>query len=110
MRSTTRADNHNLLCSLHLAAKRTYDTLQALLSLIGDGIEDLVADDAEHGLWIGDVYTTRCALCAHNHVAREQQADIRLLLKRAVRQGRVAGTQDDVGFHLDTELLAHGLA
>jgi hypothetical protein len=32
---------------------------------------------------------------------------IRLLFESAVRQGLIAGTQDDVGFHLDAEFLAH---
>jgi hypothetical protein len=32
---------------------------------------------------------------------------IRLLFESAVRQGLIAGIQDDVGFHLDAEFLAH---
>jgi hypothetical protein len=81
--------------SLILTAECSDDTLQALFGLLGDRANLLVADDAEHGLWVGNVYVTPRALCAHDDITREQQADIQFLLKRTVRQWRVAGPQED---------------
>jgi hypothetical protein len=45
----------------------------------------------------------------HHHVARQQRADRRLCLHRAVRELRVARAQDDVGLSLDAELSGQDL-
>jgi hypothetical protein len=43
----------------------------------------------------------------HDHVARQQQADVGFGLHGLVGQRRVAGTEDAVGRHLHAELLFH---
>ena len=46
-------------------------------------------------------------LLANDHVAGQQQTDVRLRRERAVRQWRIAGAQDAVGAAVDAEFGLH---
>jgi hypothetical protein len=49
-----------------------YDTPQALFCLLRDSIESLVANDAEHGLWIGHLDAATIIDGAYHHVAWQE--------------------------------------
>jgi hypothetical protein len=65
-----------------------------LLGFVGDGPHVVAADQADHRLRVekGDHHALGRVL-AHDHVARQQQADIGLGLQRPVRERRIAGTR-----------------
>jgi len=81
---------------------------QPLLRHVGDDFDVGLADQLQHDLRVeeSDHYATRRFL-THDHVARQQQTDIRNGVKGLVRQSRVACTQNAVGRQVHAELFLH---
>jgi hypothetical protein len=84
--------------------------VQPLFRFLGDGMELLAAHHAEHSLGIGNVEPAPMAERAHDDIARQEQANIWLLLQCSMRQLWIAGTENDRGFQLDTQFLTKRLA
>jgi hypothetical protein len=95
---------------LYLTTERGNNTLQPLFRFLGDGMELLVTHHAQHLLWISDVDPAPLSLGAHDHIAGQQQANVRLLLQCTMRQLWIAGTENDIGFHRgETDILSTDL-
>jgi hypothetical protein len=82
---------------------------QALLGFVGDGLDLAPADQTDHDLRVEEAHHHAAGrFFAHDHVARQQQSDVRFSLKGLVRQRRVAGAENPLRRHLGTELFLHG--
>src|SRR6266699_6056329 len=90
--------------------ERGNNTLQTLFRFLGDGMELLVAHHTQHGLGVGNVNPAPLAERAHDHIARQEQANVWLLLECAMCQWWIAGPENDIGFHLGTQFLTERLA
>jgi hypothetical protein len=64
--------------------------------------------DLDHYLRIQGMHQGRVGLAAHDHVAGQQQPDLRLDLEGLVGQLGVAGPKDHIGLAVVAELLLEG--
>src|SRR5260370_34417687 len=95
---------------LFLTSERGNNTLQPMFRFLGDGMELLVAHYAQHLLWISNIDPAPLPMGAHDHIAGQQQANVRLLLECTMCQVGIAGTENNVGFHLGSLFYAQGLS
>jgi hypothetical protein len=84
--------------------------LQTLFRFLGNGMQVLIANHAQHRLRISYVDPTPLTERAYDDITRQEQANVWLLLEGAMHQWWIAGPKNEIGFHLGTQFLMERLA